>query len=76
VLAVSAGAAAAGAAPRQREAGGRRARVYRHFDPHTALDLRRKLTPNECCQLLDLRDRLRYIEGRLETIAARHYERI
>lgn len=46
----------------------------RPFDPHTDRDLRRKLTDRERSILDDLADRLRFIDRRLETIAARHHE--
>lgn len=65
---------AAAAPPKVVPASGRRARSYRRFDPHTALDLKRKLTPNECRQLVALRDRLGHIEHRLQVVAGRHNE--
>ena len=71
-----AGAAGAGRAPAKREAGGgrTRARCWHRFDPHTGLDLARRLSDRERCELLNLLHELRRARARLEAVAARHYE--
>jgi hypothetical protein len=74
-----AGASGAGGVPTHvGGAGGRRSRArrYRPYDPHTARDLRRKLTNSERHLLDDLYARLTYVQLRLQTIAARHHELI
>jgi len=79
---VSAGASLAGGSARTGGAGGGRVRAsrcclpMRPVDPHVDRDLRRKLPDRTRSMLDDLQAALSYRDRRLETIAARHYERL